>query len=136
VYVGAQVAGAVTGTVVANAMFSEPAIAWSTTTRSGGGLWLAEGVATFGLVLVIFGIVRSGRATAVPFAVGAYIGGAHFFTASTSFANPAVAIARSLTDTFTGIRPSSVPAYVLAQLAGAAVAVVAVRVLYPEENRD
>ena len=83
-YVGAQLVGGAVGTVVANLMFSLPAVNISTTARSGGGLWLAEVVATFGLLLVIFGVVRSGRATAAPFAVGAYIGGAYFFTASTA----------------------------------------------------
>jgi glycerol uptake facilitator-like aquaporin len=130
-YCAAQVAGAVTGTVVANLMFGEPAVTWSTTHRGGGGVWLAEAVATFGLLLVVFGVVRSGRVTAAPFAVGAYIGGAYFFTASTSFANPAVTVARALTDTFAGIRPASVPGFVLFQVIGAAVAVAAVRVLYP-----
>jgi glycerol uptake facilitator-like aquaporin len=131
VYIGAQVTGAVTGTVVANLMFELPAVEWSTTSRSGGGLWLAEVVATFGLLLVVFGVVRSGRSSAAPFAVGAYIGGAYFFTSSTSFANPAVTVARTLSDTFAGIEPSSVPAFVLAQLAGAALAVGAIRTLYP-----
>jgi arsenate reductase len=131
VYVGAQVAGGAAGAVVANVMFSLPAVEISTQARSAPSLWLSEAVATFGLLLVIFGVLRSGRATAVPFAVGAYIGGAYFFTSSTSFANPAVTLARSLTDTFAGIAPSSVPAFVLAQLAGAVVALGAVRALYP-----
>lgn len=131
VYVSAQVLGGLTGTVVANLMFSLPPVELSTTVRSGPGLWLAEVVATFGLLLVIFGVVRSGRATAAPFAVGAYIGGAYFFTASTSFANPAVTVARTLSDTFAGITPASAPAFVAAQLAGAALAIAAVRVLYP-----
>jgi arsenate reductase len=132
----AQAGGAVTGTVVANLMFGEPAVAWSTTRRTGSGLWLAEAVATFGLLLVVFGVVRSGRASVAPFAVGAYVGGAYFFTASTSFANPAVTAARTLTDTFAGIRPASAPAFVVCQLAGAAVAVAAVRVLYPAIGAD
>ncbi len=131
VYIGAQVVGGLIGTVVANLMFSLPPVELSTTVRSGGGLWLAEVVATFGLLLVIFGVVRSGRTTAAPFAVGAYIGGAYFFTASTSFANPAVTIARTLSDTFAGITPASAPAFVAAQLVGAVLAVAAVRVLYP-----
>ncbi|CAN5712135.1 MIP/aquaporin family protein [soil metagenome] len=131
VYVGAQIVGGLIGTVVANRMFSLPPVELSTTVRSGGGLWLAEVVATFGLILVIFGVVRSGRTTAAPFAVGAYIGGAYFFTASTSFANPAVTIARTLSDTFAGIAPASAPAFVAAQLVGAVLAVAAVRVLYP-----
>ncbi len=131
VYVASQVVGGLIGTVVANLMFSLPPVELSTTARSGGGLWLAEVVATFGLLLVIFGVVRSGRATAAPFAVGAYIGGAYFFTASTSFANPAVTVARTLSDTFAGIAPSSAPAFVAAQVVGAALAIAAVRVLYP-----
>src|SRR5207248_5839690 len=123
--------GGVTGTVVANLMFSLPAAAWSTKTRSSGGLWLPEAVATFGLLLVIFGVVRSGRASAAPFAVGAYIGGAYFFTASTSFANPAVTFARTLSDTFAGIRPSSAPAFMVFELVGAAGAAVVIHALYP-----
>src|SRR5438094_945325 len=131
VYVGAQVAGAVAGAVIANLMFSLPAVELSTKVRSSSGLWLAEAVATFGLLLVIFGVVRSGRASAAPFAVGAYIGGAYFFTASTSFANPAVTVARTLSNTFAGIAWRSAPAFVLFQLVGAVVAVAVVRVLYP-----
>ncbi|MGH7775864.1 MAG: aquaporin [Candidatus Dormibacterales bacterium] len=130
-YVAAQLLGAVAGTAVANSMFAMPALHLSTKVRSGPGLWLAEAVATFGLVLVVFGLIRSGQVTAVAFAVGAYIAGAYWFTASTSFANPAVTVGRMLTDTFTGIAPGSVPAFVLSQLAGGAVAVPAVRFLYP-----
>ena len=92
---------------------------------------MAEAVATFGLLLVIFGVVRSGRSAAAPFAVAAYIGGAYFFTSSTSFANPAVTVARMLSNTFAGIRPSSVPAFLVAQIVGAIVAVAVVSVLYP-----
>ena len=135
VYVGAQVAGATVGAVVANLMFDLPAVDWSTTERSGGGLWLGEVVATLGLLLVVFGTVRSGRTSAVPFAVGAYIGGAYFFTSSTSFANPAVTLARTLSDTFAGIDPTSVPAFVLAQLAGGALALAVIGVLYPDIER-
>lgn len=130
-YCGAQVAGAFVGTVAANLMYGLSAIDVSQHARSGGGIWLGEAVATFGLVLVVFGVVRSGRAWLAPFAVGAYIGGAYWFTSSTSFANPAVTIARSLTDTFTGIAPSSVPAFLVAQLVGGCVALGAVLVLYP-----
>ena len=131
-YIGAQLAGGWAGGVVANLMFSRTALELSTKTRSSGGLWLAEAVATFGLLLVIFGVTRSGRASAAPFAVGAYIGGAYFFTASTSFANPAVTFARMFSDTFAGIRPSSAPAFILAQLVGAGLAIAAIRVLYPD----
>ncbi|HEX2850940.1 MAG TPA: MIP/aquaporin family protein [Acidimicrobiales bacterium] len=135
-YLAAQVTGAVSGVVLANLMFGLDAVQWSTHVRSGGGLWLAEGVATFGLLLVIFGVVRSGRTEAAPFAVAGYIAGAYFFTASTSFANPAVTIARIFSDTFAGIKPSSAPGFVIAQIAGAAVAVVAVRILYPGIERE
>ena len=130
-YIGAQVVGGAAGAVLANVMFSLPALELSTKARSSGALWASEAVATFGLLLVIFGVVRSGRASVAPFAVGAYIGGAYFFTSSTSFANPAVTLSRMLSDTFAGIAPSSVPAFVIAQLIGAGVAVAAIRALYP-----
>ena len=130
-YVGAQVAGGAVGAVAANLMFSLPAVGLSDTTRSSGGLWFSEVVATFGLLLVIFGVVRSGRPAVAPFAVGAYIGGAYFFTSSTSFANPAVTVARTLSDTFAGISPESAPPFVVAQVVGALLAVAAVRALYP-----
>lgn len=131
-YVAAQVGGAVTGSIVANLMFESDAVTWSTHARSGGGLWLGEVVATLGLLLVIFGVVRSGRASVAPFAVGAYIGGAYFFTSSTSFANPAVTIGRAFTNSFAGIEPSSVPAFVAFQVVGAAIAVALIRALYPD----
>jgi len=131
-YCGAQVTGAVIGTVIANLMFELPAVELSERSRSGSGVWLAEVVATFGLLLVVFGVARSGRSSFAPFAVGAWIGGAYFFTSSTSFANPAVTIARALTDTFAGIRPASVPGFVVAQGTGAALAVAVVRILYPQ----
>lgn len=131
-YITAQVAGAISGSIVANLMFELPAVGWSGTARSSAGLWLAEVVATLGLLVVILGVVRSGRAAAAPFAVGAYIGAAYFFTASTSFANPAVSIGRMFTDTFAGIAPSSVPAFVAFQLLGAGLALVLVRALYPD----
>ena len=134
-YVVAQVAGGCAGAVVANLMFDLPAVEWSTTSRSGGNLWLGEAVATFGLLSVIFGVVRSGRSGAAPFAVGAYIGSAYWFTSSTSFANPAVTIARALTDTFAGIRPGSVIPFVLAQAAGGLVAVTLARFLHPSLPR-
>ena len=131
VYVAAQVAGGAVGAVAANLMFSLPAVDLSTTARSSGGLWLGEVVATLGLLLVIFGVVRSGRSAVAPFAVAAYIGGAYFFTSSTSFANPAVTLARTLSDTFAGIAPGSVLPFVAAQVVGAALAIGAIRVLYP-----
>ena len=133
-YIGAQATGGVAGAVLANLMFGLPAVAVSTHIRSEGGLWLGEVIATFGLVLVVFGVVRSGRAGVAPFAVSAYIAAAYFFTSSTSFANPAVTLARSLSNTFAGIAPSSVPAFVAFQLVGTAIAVVAIRVLYPDKQ--
>lgn len=131
VYIAAQTIGAALGAVIANLMFSLPAVELSTQVRSSGALSLSEVVATFGLLLVIFGVVRSGRTTAAPFAVGAYIAGAYFATSSTSFANPAVTAARTLSDTFAGIAWRSAPAFIVAQIVGAGLAVIAVRVLYP-----
>jgi arsenate reductase len=131
VYAAAQVLGAAVGAVVANLMFELPAVSWSTHTRSSGGLWLGEVVATFGLLMVILGVARSGRASAAPFAVGGYIAAAYWFTSSTSFANPAVTVGRTLSDTFAGIRPSSAPAFVLAQVVGGLGAVGLARYLYP-----
>src|SRR4051794_13782279 len=135
-YVAAQVIGGCLGTMVANLMFELPAVEWSTKARSSGALWLSEVVATVGLLLVIHGCVRTGRASAVPFAVGVWIGGAYWFTSSTSFANPAVTIGRTLSDTFAGIKPSSAPMFIVMQVIGAAVAVVLIRFLYPAEVTD
>src|SRR5205814_5687801 len=134
-YVIAQVAGGAFGALIANAMFGLATFELSTKARSGGPLWLAEVVATFGLLLTIFGVVRSGRSSVAPFAVGAYIGGAYFFTSSTSFANPAVTIGRAFSDTFAGIKPTSVPAFVAFQLLGGALAVLLIRALYPQAAR-
>jgi glycerol uptake facilitator-like aquaporin len=131
VYVVAQIVGACAGAIVANLMFDLDAVNLSTHTRSSGGLWIGEFVATLGLLLVIFGIVRSGRSAVAPFAVGGYIAAAYWFTSSTSFANPAVTIARMLSNTFAGIRPSSVPAFVAVQVFAALCAVVLVRFLHP-----
>lgn len=130
-YVVTQIVGGALGAVIANVMFSLPAVELSTHARSSGGLWVSEAVATFGLLVVIFGVVRSGRSAAAPFAVGAYIGGAYLFMSSTSFANPAVTLARTLSNTFAGIAPGSVPPFVAAQVAGAALAIGATWVLYP-----
>jgi arsenate reductase len=130
-YVVAQVAGGIVGAIVANAMFDLPLVEWSTTARSAGNLWFAEGIATLGLLVVIFGVVRSGRAALAAFAVAGYIAGAYYFTSSTSFANPAVTIGRAFSDTFAGIEPASVPMFVLAQLAGALAATGLILVLYP-----
>jgi glycerol uptake facilitator-like aquaporin len=132
-YIVAQIAGGCLGAIVANLMFDLPAIDWSTKDRSSSALWLSEIVATAGLLLVIHGCVRSGRADVVAVAVGVWIGGAYFFTSSTSFANPAVTIARTLSDSFAGIAPSSAPMFILMQLIGAAIAVVLIRFLYPPD---
>ena len=129
--IGAQMIGGTLGTVLANLMFEVPAVSLSVQVRAGPGLWLAEVVATAGLVLVIFGAARSGRQEMVAVAVGAYITAAYWFTSSTSFANPAVAVARMFSDTFAGIAPASVLPFVAMQLAGGILAAVLVRVLYP-----
>jgi glycerol uptake facilitator-like aquaporin len=121
-YIAAQIAGGIAGVWIAHLMFELPVLQLSLTARTGTGQWLAEGVATFGLLLTIFGCVARAP-TAVPYAVGLYITSAYWFTASTSFANPAVTIARSLSDTFAGISPSGVLAFIAAQLAGAGLAV-------------
>ncbi|TBL28757.1 aquaporin family protein [Verrucosispora sp. SN26_14.1] len=130
-YVCAQVTGAVAGAVLAALMFGLPPVTWPHTDRTGGNLWLAEVVATAGLVLLVFALARSGRTTVAPAAVGAYIGSAYWFTSSTSFANPAVTIGRAFTDTFAGIAPASVPGFVAAQLVGGLVAVAALAAWYP-----
>jgi glycerol uptake facilitator-like aquaporin len=132
VYLPAQVLGGVAGAVVANLMFDLPAVAISGRDRAGGGLWLSEAVATFGLVVLIFALVRAGRAALAPFAVGAYITAAYWWSSSTSFANPMIDLARTLSDTFAGIAPSSVPMFVLAQLVGGAAGVAVVGVLHPD----
>lgn len=131
-YIVAQLVGAVAGTLIANLMFGLPALELSTKTRFGPGLWLAEAVATFGLLLVILGVVRSGRSGVAPYAVGAYIAAAYWFTSSTSFANPAVTIAREFSNTFAGIAPGSVVPFVVVELVGAGVAIAAIRALYPQ----
>lgn len=131
-YVVAQTIGACTGTLIANAMFELPVVDLSTKTRSSGGLWLSEVVATVGLLLVIHGCVRTGRERAVPFAVGAWIGGAYWFTSSTSFANPAVTVARTLSDSFAGIDPASAPMFIAMQIIGAGIAYGLVRLFYPD----
>ncbi|MFD8639145.1 aquaporin [Streptomyces zaomyceticus] len=120
VYVPAQVVGAIGGAVLADAMFGKPLVAFSTHERWAGHLWLAEVVATAGLVWLIFGLTRAGRAHLAPPLVAAYIGAAYWFTSSTSFANPAVTIGRAFTDTFAGIAPTSVLPFLAAQLIGAA----------------
>jgi glycerol uptake facilitator-like aquaporin len=131
-YLPAQIAGCIAGAVAANAMFARAAMSISSHHRASGPHLLAEAIATLGLLLVIFSLARTRRSATAPAAVGAYIGAAYFFTSSTSFANPAISVGRMFSDTFAGIAPASVPAFVLAQLAGAAVAIVAIRVLYPD----
>lgn len=130
-YVLAQILGGVAGTVVAHLMFDLQLITFSTKVRSGGAQWFAEGVATFGLVVTILLGIRWQK-SAVPWLVGLYITAAYWFTASTSFANPAVTIARSITDTFSGIRPLDVPAFIAAQSAAALVAALFARWLLAE----
>jgi glycerol uptake facilitator-like aquaporin len=129
-YVAAQIAGGISGTLIAHTMFTLPLISLSRHARVGGAQVLSEFVATLGLMCVIWGCSRS-RSNAVPFAVGAYITAAYWFTASTSFANPAVTIARCLSDTFAGIRPLDVPWFVIAQFAGAFAATLLFRWLLP-----
>lgn len=119
-YIPAQIAGAIAGAVLADAMFGKPLVQWSTHDRSAGHLWLGELIATAGLVLLIFGLARTDRAHFGPVAVASYIGAAYWFTSSTSFANPAVTIGRAFTDTFAGIAPGSVGPFIVAQLVGAA----------------
>lgn len=130
----AQLAGGLCGTVIANLMFSLPPFEISTRVRFGPGQWLGEVVATLGLVLIIFGVVRSGRTSVAPFAVGAYIGAAYWYTSSTSFANPAVTIARVITNTFAGIAPGSVVPFILAQVVAGVLAVLLIRRLYPRPS--
>ena len=131
-YIPAQVAGCVTGAIVANAMFALSAISISTHHRASPAHLFAEVIATLGLLLVIFALARSGRSATAPAAVAAYIGAAYWFTSSTSFANPAISVARMFSDTFAGIAPASAPAFVVAQFAGGLAAFGVLRVLYPD----
>jgi arsenate reductase len=139
VYLPVQVTGCIVGAVLANLMFAEPAVQWSTTDRSGWNLLLAEVVATAGLIVLIFALARTGRSHLAAPAVGAYIGAAYFFTSSTSFANPAITIGRMFSDTFAGIAPTSALPFIGAQLVGGLIGWVLVRVLFPiplpEETR-
>ena len=130
-YLPAQVVGCVTGAVAANLMFSEAAVSISVKHRATGAHALSEVIATAGLILVIFALARSGRLASAPAAVGAYIGAAYWFTASTSFANPAITIGRMFSDTFAGIAPSSVPVFIAAQIGGGIAGVAVIRILYP-----
>ena len=132
----AQVAGGGAGVVVANLMFDLDAVSVSGTSRDGPGQWLGEVVATFGLVLIVFGSLRTARPSTVAVAVGGYISAAYWFTSSTSFANPAVTVARILSDTFAGIAPASAPAFVACQAVGGLLGWLAVRFLFPESKES
>ncbi|HEV2636002.1 MAG TPA: MIP/aquaporin family protein [Actinocrinis sp.] len=131
VFIPAQIAGGVGGAMLANLMFGLPAVTISTHTRSGGHLWLGEVVATAGLVLLVFSLARTGRGAYGPAAVGAYIGAAYWFTSSTSFANPAVTLARAFTNSFAGIAPGSLAGFIAAQLLGAGIGAALVVLLFP-----
>ena len=130
-YLPAQVAGCVTGAAAANLMFGLAAVSVSVKHRATGPHALSEVIATAGLILVIFALVRAGRVASAPTAVGAYIGAAYWFTASTSFANPAITIGRMFSNTFAGIAPSAVPVFILAQIGGGIAGVLIIRFLYP-----
>jgi glycerol uptake facilitator-like aquaporin len=132
-YIMAQIAGGILGVFAAHAMFALPILQFSSHVRSGPPQWLAECIATFGLLLTIFGCVARAP-QAVAYAVGLYITAAYWFTASTSFANPAVTIARALSDTFAGIAPMGVPGFIVAQLVGMALAVLTAGLLWPREK--
>ena len=134
-YALAQLCGASLGVLAAHLMFDLPVLQVSTTVRTGSGQWIAEAIATFGLIVTILGCVTHAR-QAVPYAVGLYITAAYWFTASTSFANPAVTIARSFTDTFAGIAPSGIVAFILAQLAGLLVGLLTAQALgyHPQKS--
>jgi glycerol uptake facilitator-like aquaporin len=133
VYLAAQLAGAIIGAWAAHLMFDLPLWQIAATARTGTGQWLAETIATFGLLLTVFGCL-SGARGAMPYAVGLYITAAYWFTASTSFANPAVTLARALSDTFAGIAPAGVPAFIAAQCAGALLATLLATWLWPERG--
>ena len=129
-----QVIGGCIGTVISNIMFDLDWFQLSEKTRSGANLWLGEVVATVGLLLIVFSLLRTKRSNHIPYVVGAYIGGAYYFTSSTSFANPAVSIARMLSDTFAGIEPSSAPMFILMQIFGLVLAVLTIRYLFPKSQ--
>jgi arsenate reductase len=130
-YLPVQVAGCIGGAVLANLMFALPAVSISAKHRATPAHFLSEIVATLGLIVVIFALARSGRSRSAPAAVGAYIGAAYFFTSSTSFANPAIAVGRMFSDTFAGIAPSSVPPFIAAEIIGGALAIGVIKALYP-----
>ena len=131
-YIPAQVAGCVLGAITANGMFSLAAVSISIHHRASPAHLFSETIATAGLLLVIFSLARTKRASTIPAAVGAYIGAAYFFTSSASFANPAISVGRMFSNTFAGIAPASVPGYIVAQLVGGACAIVVVRALYTD----
>jgi glycerol uptake facilitator-like aquaporin len=131
-YVAVQIPGAILGAMAANIIFELDAVHWSTKQRSDPALWLSEVLATFGLLMVIIGVVRSRKDHWVAISVAAYIGGAYFFTSSTSFANPAVTIARTFSDTFAGIAPASAPMFIVCQLIGCLLAVGVMRITHPK----
>jgi glycerol uptake facilitator-like aquaporin len=131
-YIPAQVAGCILGAITANGMFSLAAVSISTHHRASPAHLFSEVIATSGLLLVIFSLVRTRRNSMAPAAVGAYIGAAYFFTSSASFANPAISVGRMFSDTFAGIAPASVPGFIVAQFVGGACAILAIRVLYPD----
>ena len=135
-YLPAQVVGACAGAMLANAMFDLDVVNLSTHERTGTGILIGEVVATFGLLIVILGVVRSARTTLAPFAVAGYIAAAYWFTSSTSFANPAVTIGRTLSNTFAGIAPSSVPAFVVMQVVGGVAAIALAWYLHPDLSGD
>ena len=131
-----QVLGGCLGTVLANIMFDLDWFQLSQKNRSGAELWFAEIIATLGLLLIVFSLLRTKRPNHIPYVVGAYIGGAYYFTSSTSFANPAVSVARMLSDTFAGIKPSSAPMFILMQLLGLGLAVCIIRYLFSKPQTD
>jgi glycerol uptake facilitator-like aquaporin len=135
-YIPAQVSGCIAGAITANAMFALTAVSISTKHRASDAHLFAEVIATLGLLLVIFSLARTRRGSMAPAAVGAYIGAAYFFTSSTSFANPAISVGRMFSDTFAGIAPASVPAFVGFELIGGLVAIAVLRVLYPDITPD
>ncbi|WP_371493805.1 aquaporin family protein [Kitasatospora sp. NBC_00374] len=134
-YIPAQIAGAIGGAILADAMFGEALVKWSTHDRSAGHLLLGEVVATAGLVLLIFGLAKTGHLRFAPVAVASYIGAAYWFTSSTSFANPAVTIGRAFTDTFAGIAPGSVPGFIGVQLLGGIVGLAMVALVFDHRRR-
>jgi glycerol uptake facilitator-like aquaporin len=134
-YLPVQVIGCIAGAIVANLMFSRSAVSFSTHHRATPAHFLSEVVATLGLILVIFALARSGRSQSAPSAIAAYIGAAYFFTSSTSFANPAITVGRMFSNTFAGIAPSSAPSFIAAQIVGGIMAVVVIKVLYPDITR-